>query len=64
MPELAAEMPVDVTAEYVGQYGVKEGETAKAWRIALNKLAKWEDGTPSPLMTMCTLCSSCSTRRC
>lgn len=46
MPELAAEMPVDVTAEYVGQYGVKEGETAKAWRIALNKLAKWEDGTP------------------
>lgn len=45
-PELAAEMPVDVTAEYVGQYGVKEGETAKAWRIALNPLAKWEDGTP------------------
>ena len=30
MPELAAEMPVDVTAEYVGQYGVKEGEGAKA----------------------------------
>lgn len=46
VPELASEMPVDVTAEYVGQYGVKEGETAKAWRIALNKLAKWEDGTP------------------
>lgn len=42
--ELAAEMPVDVTAEYVGQYGVKEGETAKAWRIALNPLATWENG--------------------
>lgn len=44
--ELAAAMPQDVTAEYVGQYGVKEGESAKAWRIALNPLAKWEDGTP------------------
>ena len=44
--EMAAAMPLDVTASYVGQYGVKEGETAKAWRIALNPLAKWEDGTP------------------
>jgi len=44
VPELAAEMPVDVTAEYVGQYGVKEGETAKAWRIALNQDATWENG--------------------
>ena len=44
MPELAAEMPVDVTAEYVGQYGVEEGETAKAWRIALNQDATWQNG--------------------
>ena len=27
---------MDVTADYVGKYGVKEGESAKAWRIALN----------------------------
>ncbi len=33
---MAAEFPVDVTADYVGKYGVKEGESAKAWRIALN----------------------------
>ena len=44
VPELAAEMPVDVTAEYVGQYGIEEGETAKAWRIALNQDATWDNG--------------------
>ena len=44
-PELAAEMPVDVTAEYAGQYGVSEGETGKAWRIALNQDLTWDDGT-------------------
>ncbi len=46
VPEMAAAMPVDVTADYVGQYGIKEGETAKAWKIALNQSAKWQDGTP------------------
>lgn len=45
VPEMAYAMPVDVTADYVGQYGIKEGETAKAWKIALNPNAKWQDGT-------------------
>ena len=44
--EMAAELPVDVTAEYVGKYGIAEGDTAKAWRIALNQNAAWQDGTP------------------
>ena len=44
-PEAAAEMPVDVTSEYVGQYGIVEGETAKAWRIALNPDMCFDDGT-------------------
>ena len=44
VPEAAAEMPVDVTAEYVGQYGIEEGETAKAWRIALNPALCFNDG--------------------
>ena len=44
VPELAAEMPVDVTAEYAGTYGISEGETGKAWRIALNQDATWENG--------------------
>lgn len=46
VPEMAADYPVDVTSEYVGSYGVEEGETAKAWRIALNQDATWQDGTP------------------
>lgn len=45
IPEAAADYPVDVTAEYVGQLGVKEGETGKAWRIALNPELCFEDGT-------------------
>ncbi len=44
-PELAAEMPKDVTAEYVGKFGVEEGETNKAWRIALNQDITFDDGT-------------------
>ena len=44
MPEMAAALPVDVTAEYVGSYGVAEGEDAKAWRIALNPNAVWDNG--------------------
>ena len=44
VPEMAAEMPVDVTSEYVGSYGIAEGESAKAWKIALNPNAKWENG--------------------
>ncbi|MBO6159695.1 MAG: hypothetical protein J6P72_10625 [Firmicutes bacterium] len=46
IPEMAADYPVDVTADYVGQFGVAEGETGKAWKIALNPDAVWEDGTP------------------
>ncbi len=46
VPEMAADYPVDVTAEYVGTYGVAEGESAKAWRIALNPNATWQNGDP------------------
>ncbi len=45
IPEAAAGMPVDVTADYVGQYGIEAGESAKAWKIALNPLVTWDDGT-------------------
>lgn len=43
--ELAAEFPKDVTSDYVGQYGVKSGESGKVWEIALNPKACWDDGT-------------------
>ncbi len=44
--EMAAELPVDVTRHYVGRYGIKDGESAKAWKITLNPNAVWNDGTP------------------
>ena len=44
--DLASELPVDVTSDYVGSYGIEEGDTAKAWKITLNSDACWEDGTP------------------
>lgn len=44
--DMAAELPVDVTSEWVGKYGIEAGDTAQAWKIALNPDACWEDGTP------------------
>lgn len=43
--DMASAEPVDVTADYVGKYGILEGETARAWKIALRDDLKWEDGT-------------------
>ena len=45
VPEMAADYPVDVTADYVGSYGVVAGESGKAWKITLNPNATWDDGT-------------------
>lgn len=36
--------PVDVTADYVGQYGIVEGDSAKAWKITIRQDLKWETG--------------------
>ncbi len=47
VPEMATQMPVDVTADYVGEdWGIYEDETARAWKIVLRDDLKWEDGTP------------------
>ncbi len=46
VPRMAAGEPEDITADYVGQYGVEEGDTAKVWKITLREDLKWEDGTP------------------
>ena len=43
--EMASDVAQDVTAEYVGKFGVAEGETGKAWRIPLKKDITWDDGT-------------------
>ena len=47
VPNAAADYPVDVTAEYVGdKWAIAEGETARAWRVTVREDLKWEDGTP------------------
>ncbi len=43
--EMATGDPVDVTANYVGQYGISEKQTGKAWKINLNPDATWANGT-------------------
>jgi len=49
VPEMADQMPVDVTREFAGNqvYGVPEDAiSGYAWRISLNPEACWEDGSP------------------
>ena len=46
VPEMAAAAPEDVTEDYAGSYGIAPGETAKAWRIALNPHACFSNGKP------------------
>ena len=39
--------PKDVSADYVGEeWGIEEGDTARAWEITLRNDLCWDDGTP------------------
>lgn len=46
IPGAAADYPEDVTVEYIGRFGLTEGEKNRAWKIPLRRDLKWEDGTP------------------
>lgn len=46
IPGMATGEPIDVTADYIGQYGLEEGAEARAYIIPLRDDLKWEDGTP------------------
>ncbi|MBR4236650.1 MAG: hypothetical protein IKR85_11420 [Clostridia bacterium] len=46
VPDLATDYPIDVTADYIGQYGLEEGAEHQAWLIPIREDVKWEDGTP------------------
>jgi ABC-type transport system substrate-binding protein len=46
IPSMATADPIDVTAEYVGKYGVEEGEINLVYKITLRDDLCWEDGTP------------------
>ncbi len=43
--DMAVGDPVDVTSDYIGQYGLEEGATSRAWLVNLRTDLKWEDGT-------------------
>lgn len=46
IPKAAVGEPEDLTSQYVGQYGIEEGDTAKVWKFTLRDDLAWEDGTP------------------
>ena len=46
VPGMATGEPIDVTADYIGQYGLEEGAETRAYIIPLRDDLKWEDGTP------------------
>lgn len=49
IPSMAAQMPQDVTSQYVGddfKWEIEDGEEHRVWRIEIRKDLKWEDGTP------------------
>ena len=46
-PLVVEDFPTDVSADYVGEeWGIAEGETARAWKFVLRDGLAWEDGTP------------------
>ena len=45
-PCMAAGTPSDVTSEYVGSFGIAEGDACRAWSIPLREDLCWQDGTP------------------
>lgn len=44
VPSMAKDFPVDVTADYVGQYGIVEGDENKAYKIVLRDDLKFDNG--------------------
>ncbi|MBR2660192.1 MAG: hypothetical protein IKE15_02185 [Clostridia bacterium] len=46
-PLVVEDFPTDVSADYAGEeWGIEEGETARAWKFVLRDGLMWEDGTP------------------
>ena len=46
VPAMAKDFPTDVTADYIGQYGLVEGDTGRAWAIELKTNLKFDNGEP------------------
>ena len=46
VPGAAVDFPEDVTADYIGQYGLTEEAENQAWKVTIRDDLVWEDGTP------------------
>lgn len=46
VPSTVVGDPVDVTADYIGQFGLEEGAENRAWKYTLKDNLCWDDGTP------------------
>lgn len=46
VPAMATSEPIDVTADYIGRFGLTEESKSQAYIIPLRQDIKWEDGTP------------------
>ena len=46
VPGAAVDYPEDVTADYIGQFGLTEEAENQAWKVTLRDDLVWEDGTP------------------
>lgn len=44
VPSMASGDPVDVSSEYVGKYGISEGETGKAYKIPIKTNLRFDNG--------------------
>lgn len=51
VPSMATDFPTDVTADYVGQYGIVAGDENKAYSIPLKTNLKFDNGDPITAQT-------------
>lgn len=46
VPSMASDYATDVTSQYVGKYGIEEGDVNKAWSIPLKQGLSFDNGDP------------------
>lgn len=46
VPSMASDYPVDVTSEYVDQFGIVEGDANRVYKISLKDNLKYDNGDP------------------
>ncbi len=46
VPSMAAQEPIDITSEFVGKFGIEEGDANLVYKFVLRQDLSWQDGTP------------------